>query len=58
MSTRLSTFDGGVGPAVETRVLDVVDGGTLGRLCTSADLYGGMGPGRGSRDLVTVGVPA
>lgn len=31
MSTWLSAFDGGAGPAVETRVLDVADGGTLGR---------------------------
>ncbi|MDV6275610.1 hypothetical protein R3Q06_19115 [Rhodococcus erythropolis] len=30
MSARLSAFDGGVGAAVETRVLDVADGGTLG----------------------------
>ncbi|UUE28376.1 hypothetical protein LRQ08_31020 (plasmid) [Rhodococcus qingshengii] len=30
MSARLSVFDGGVGPAVETRALDVVNGGALG----------------------------
>ncbi|MFI7166566.1 hypothetical protein ACIBM3_29320 [Rhodococcus erythropolis] len=54
MTARLSTFDGGVGPAVETTALDVVD---VRPLCASADLYGGIGAGRGSRDLVTVGVP-
>ena len=31
MSTWLSVFDGGAGPAVETTVLGVADGGTLGR---------------------------
>jgi len=38
MSTRLSTLDGGVVPAVETRVLDVADGGTLGR-CVHPPTY-------------------
>lgn len=38
MSARLSAFDGGVGPAVETRVLDVADGGASGR-CVHPPTY-------------------
>jgi len=38
MSTRPSALDGGVVPAVETRVLDVVDGGALGR-CVHPPTY-------------------
>ncbi|WP_259349436.1 hypothetical protein, partial [Rhodococcus sp. UFZ-B548] len=38
MSARLSAFDGGVGPAVETTALDVVDGRTLGR-CVHPPTY-------------------